>query len=94
MEGFASSMGLPGAPKIKFQKGNDAKNVKNAPRGAIESSDDDSETEKKPKKKEEVRTKYDRMFERRNQDVLSGHYSKRRQSYVLEERQSPPWLPS
>ncbi|KAF7854499.1 uncharacterized protein EAF02_011674 [Botrytis sinoallii] len=76
LEGFASSMGLPGAPKIKFQKGNDAKNVKNAPRGAIESSDDDSETEKKPKKKEEVRTKYDRMFERRNQDVLSGHYSK------------------
>ncbi|TGO40020.1 hypothetical protein BHYA_0043g00060 [Botrytis hyacinthi] len=76
LEGFASSMGLPGAPKIKFQKGNDAKSVKNAPRGAIESSDDDSETEKKPKKKEEVRTKYDRMFERRNQDVLSGHYSK------------------
>ncbi|ESZ95212.1 ATP-dependent RNA helicase DBP4 [Sclerotinia borealis F-4128] len=76
LEGFASSMGLPGAPKIKFQKGNDAKNIKNAPRGAIESSDEDSETEKKPKKKDEVRTKYDRMFERRNQDVLSGHYSK------------------
>ncbi|KAB8297753.1 hypothetical protein EYC80_001554 [Monilinia laxa] len=76
LEGFSSSMGLPGAPKIKFQKGNDAKNVKNAPRGAIESSDEDSETEKKPKKKDEVRTKYDRMFERRNQDVLSGHYSK------------------
>ncbi|KAG4030735.1 hypothetical protein MFRU_011g01910 [Monilinia fructicola] len=76
LEGFASSMGLPGAPKIKFQKGNDAKDVKNAPRAAIESSDEDSETEKKPKKKGEVRTKYDRMFERRNQDVLSGHYSK------------------
>lgn len=75
LEGYASSMGLPGAPKIKFQKGNDAKNVKNAPRGVIESSDEDSESEKKPKK-EEVRTKYDRMFERRNQDVLSGHYSK------------------
>ncbi|KAI9649877.1 ATP-dependent RNA helicase dbp4 [Ciborinia camelliae] len=76
LEGYASSMGLPGAPKIKFHKGNDAKNVKNAPRGAIESSDEDSEAEKKPKKKDEVRTKYDRMFERRNQDVLSGHYSK------------------
>ncbi|QSZ28715.1 hypothetical protein DSL72_003217 [Monilinia vaccinii-corymbosi] len=76
LEGFASSMGLPGAPKIKFQKGNDAKSVKNAPRGAIESSDEESENEKEPKKKGEVRTKYDRMFERRNQDVLSGHYSK------------------
>ncbi|XMA17807.1 hypothetical protein WAI453_010598 [Rhynchosporium graminicola] len=77
LEGFASSMGLPGAPKIKFQKGNDTKNLKNAPRGAI-SSDEDSEAEEGDKKssKEEVRTKYDRMFERRNQDVLSGHYSK------------------
>ena len=34
--------------------------------------DDDSDEVKKP----EVRTKYDRMFERRNQDVLSSHYSK------------------
>ncbi|KAK0119795.1 ATP-dependent RNA helicase dbp4 [Cadophora gregata] len=77
LEGFANSMGLPGAPKIKFQKGNDTKNLKNAPRGAI-SSDDDSDAEESTKKpiKEEVRTKYDRMFERRNQDVLSGHYSK------------------
>ncbi|PVH82051.1 DEAD-domain-containing protein [Cadophora sp. DSE1049] len=77
LEGFANSMGLPGAPKIKFQKGNDTKNLKNAPRGAI-SSDDDSDAEEGAKKlsKEEVRTKYDRMFERRNQDVLSGHYSK------------------
>ncbi|KAH7354986.1 P-loop containing nucleoside triphosphate hydrolase protein [Rhexocercosporidium sp. MPI-PUGE-AT-0058] len=77
LEGFANSMGLPGAPKIKFQKGNDTKDLKNAPRGAI-SSDDDSDVEERSKKpsKEEVRTKYDRMFERRNQDVLSGHYSK------------------
>ncbi|KAG4443196.1 ATP-dependent RNA helicase dbp4 [Cadophora sp. M221] len=77
LEGFANSMGLPGAPKIKFQKGNDTKDLKNAPRGAV-SSDDDSDAEEGAKKpnKEEVRTKYDRMFERRNQDVLSGHYSK------------------
>ncbi|RDL30772.1 RNA helicase [Venustampulla echinocandica] len=81
LEGYAASMGLPGAPKIKFQKGDDAKNVKNAPR-ALLSSDDESEaeaeteTEKTKGKKGEVRTKYDRMFERRNQDVLSGHYSK------------------
>ncbi|KAH8803124.1 P-loop containing nucleoside triphosphate hydrolase protein [Xylogone sp. PMI_703] len=76
LEGFAASMGLPGTPKIKFQKGDDAKKLKNAPRTALLSSDEDSEGEKPSKKKEEVRTKYDRMFERRNQDVLSAHYSK------------------
>jgi len=76
LEGYAASMGLPGAPKIKFQKGDDAKKLKNAPRAAL-LSDEDSDDEAGAKKpKEEVRTKYDRMFERRNQDVLSGHYSK------------------
>jgi ATP-dependent RNA helicase DDX10/DBP4 len=77
LEGYAASMGLPGTPKIKFQKGDSNKRIKNAPRGAL-SSDDDSDADLpagKPKK-EEVRTKYDRMFERQNQDVLSGHYSK------------------
>lgn len=68
LEGFHASMGLPGAPKIKFRKGVDVKKLKNAPRG----DDDEEEQAKKP----EVRTKYDRMFERRNQDVLSSHYSK------------------
>ncbi|KAL3427236.1 ATP-dependent RNA helicase dbp4 [Phlyctema vagabunda] len=77
LEGFASSMGLPGAPRIKYLKGDDAKKLKNAPRAALASSDDDSDAEAgAKKKKEEVRTKYDRMFERRNQDVLSGHYTK------------------
>ncbi len=74
LEGYAASMGLPGAPKIKFQKGDDAKKLKNAPRAALSSGEDSDEEE--PKKKQEVRTKYDRMFERRNQDVLSGHYTK------------------
>lgn len=77
LEGYAASMGLPGAPKIKFQKGDSAKLHKNAPRVALSSDEDsDEETGVKKSKKEEVRTKYDRMFERRNQDVLSGHYSK------------------
>jgi ATP-dependent RNA helicase DDX10/DBP4 len=77
LEGYAASMGLPGAPKIKFQKGDSAKTLKNTPRAAL-SSDEDSDVEvgDKKSKKDEVRTKYDRMFERRNQDVLSGHYSK------------------
>ena len=79
LEGYAASLGLPGTPNIKFQKGDDAKKLKNAPRVAL-SSDEDSEIEgenegKKPKSKE-VRTRYDRMFERRNQDVLSGHFAK------------------
>ncbi|KAG0652721.1 ATP-dependent RNA helicase dbp4 [Hyphodiscus hymeniophilus] len=76
LEGYAASMGLPGAPKIKFQRGDDAKRLKNASRAALSSEEDSDREEEKPKKKDEVRTRYDRMFERRNQDVLSGHYSK------------------
>lgn len=81
LDGFAASMGLPGAPQIKFQKGEDVKKVKNAPRMMEESSGDESEFDeegnrKRKRKKGEVRTKYDRMFERTNQDVLSSHYTK------------------
>ncbi|KAL3458127.1 P-loop containing nucleoside triphosphate hydrolase protein [Aspergillus heterothallicus] len=82
LDDFAGSLGLPGAPRIKFIKGDDTKERKNAPRAtAYASSDEDSDEDgeekksKKPKEKE-VRTKYDRMFERRNQDVLAEHYSK------------------
>ncbi|GKT45245.1 ATP-dependent RNA helicase dbp-4 [Colletotrichum spaethianum] len=79
LDAYAASLGLPGAPQIKLRKGEDIKKVKNAPRKGM-SSDEDSDEEdpdapKKPKKPE-VRTKYDRMFERTNQDVLSGHYTK------------------
>lgn len=81
LDGFAASMGLPGAPQIKFQKGEDVKKVKNAPRGMDMSSDEESDFDeegnrKRKRKKGEVRTKYDRMFERTNQDVLSSHYTK------------------
>jgi len=79
LEGFATSMGLPGAPKIKFRKGDDMKKLKNAPRAALLLSDDDNDAKvngTKKGKKEDVRTRYDRMFEQRNLDVLSGHYSK------------------
>ncbi|KAK1962193.1 DEAD-domain-containing protein [Colletotrichum sublineola] len=83
LDAYAASLGLPGAPQIKLRKGEDVKKIKNAPRRGM-SSDDDSEWEdkddpdapKKKPKKPEVRTKYDRMFERTNQDVLSGHYTK------------------
>lgn len=84
LEDYAESLGLPGAPKIKFVKGDDAKARKNAPRMAV--SDDESEadeddmedgaTKVKEKKQDTVRTKYDRMFERKNQDVFADHYAK------------------
>ncbi|KIW63724.1 hypothetical protein PV04_08707 [Phialophora macrospora] len=83
LEGFAASLGLPGTPRVKFVKGEDAKARKNAPRqllAALEGSDSDGgeskKGEKQKKRKGDVRTKYDRMFERRNQDVLAEHYTK------------------
>ncbi|KAF3482169.1 ATP-dependent RNA helicase DBP4 [Arthroderma uncinatum] len=89
LEEFAASLGLPGAPRIKFIKGEDTKSRKNAPRHLqLVSSDDEDEDEdgegedgnteskKKKSKEPEVRTKYDRMFERRNQDVFTEHYTK------------------
>ena len=80
LEEYASSLGLPGAPKIKFLKGDNAKTLKNAPRHAMSSSEDDNEEdsaqEESKIKKTGPRTKYDRMFERTNQDVLTDHYTK------------------
>lgn len=82
MEGYARSLGLAGAPQIRFQKGGDeaVRRRKNAPRAAMSSSgteSDDADDEaggKRRRKKDEVRTKADKMFERQNQDVLSKHY--------------------
>lgn len=81
LDGYAASMGLPGAPQIKFQKGEDVKKLKNAPRMMDMSSGEESEFDeegnrKRKRKKGEVRTKYDKMFERTNQDVFSSHYTK------------------
>lgn len=80
LEEFSASLGLPGAPKIKFMKGDSAKTLKNASRYAMSSSDEEvesqSEGERPKSKKIGTRTKYDRMFERRNQDILSHHYTK------------------
>ncbi|XEV05292.1 hypothetical protein FSHL1_010579 [Fusarium sambucinum] len=76
LDAYAASLGLPGTPQVKFRKGEDIKKIKNAPRAGMSSgSESDGEGEKKTKKNE-VRTKYDKMFERTNQDVLSSHYNK------------------
>jgi ATP-dependent RNA helicase DDX10/DBP4 len=83
LEEYAASLGLPGAPKIKFLKGDDAKARKNAPRvqlsdseSDLEESGDEEDAKTAPKKTAAVRTKYDRMFERKNQDILGEHRSK------------------
>ena len=76
LEQFAASMGLPGAPRVKFVKGEDAKRRKNAPRQLLAVLSDSEEADVVRKDKPEVKTKYDRMFQRRNQDVLAEHYAK------------------
>lgn len=112
---FAASLGLPGAPKIKFLAREKAKQRKNASRELEEEEKEESDVEddspsgsegdvsnkeedhadKTAKKKVRpnemiiityicpnkftqsgVRTKYDRMFERKNQNILSEHYTK------------------
>lgn len=85
LEEYAASLGLPGAPRIKFFKGEDTKTRKNAPRQLAHlSSDDDSEGDDEKTKENGVKTKYDRMFGRRNQDVLTEHYNK-----LIDDRDAP-----
>jgi ATP-dependent RNA helicase DDX10/DBP4 len=76
LEHFAASMGLPGAPRVKFVKGEDAKHRKNAPRQLLAALNDSEGEGGGKQEKLETKTKYDRMFQRRNQDVLAEHYAK------------------
>ncbi|KAG8668580.1 ATP-dependent RNA helicase dbp4 [Fusarium poae] len=76
LDAYAASLGLPGTPQVKFRKGEDTKKIKNAPRAGMSSGSESDEDGEKKTKKNEVRTKYDKMFERTNQDVLSSHYNK------------------
>ncbi|KAL8925953.1 MAG: hypothetical protein Q9172_002006 [Xanthocarpia lactea] len=83
LEEYSASLGLPGAPRVKFIQGDNAKHLKNAPKNhELSSSDEDEDggdrkDAKGPTNKTAVvKTKYDRMFERRNQDILSEHYAK------------------
>lgn len=76
-EEFAYSLGLPGAPKIKM-KGmktiEQAKERKNAPRQLAFLSKANEDGEVIEDKSKQPRTKYDKMFERKNQTILSEHY--------------------
>lgn len=80
LEEFSASLGLPGAPKIKFLGGDNGRALKNAPRGGPSSSEDEDEEfspgGSRQEKQKAPLTKYDRMFERRNQDILTDHYAK------------------
>lgn len=75
LEAYASSLGLSGTPRIKFLDTDNSRQKKHASRQTIEVSDS-SDEEEDTSKKTKVRTKYDRMFERQNQDVLADHYKK------------------
>ena len=81
LEDFSSSLGLPGAPTVRFIKGESVKALKNAPRHGF-SSDDGSDVGHEKK----VRTKWDRLKERVNQDVLSSHHKKLIQHESDKER--------
>ncbi|KAI5300465.1 ATP-dependent RNA helicase dbp4 [Ascosphaera atra] len=80
LEDFAAAIGLPGAPRVRFIDGDDAKQLKNRPRAlpmilaGVENCTSPGSEAKTDEK--EVRTRYDRMFKRKNQDVLTDHYSK------------------
>lgn len=76
LEKFALSLGLPGAPKLKINDAGRNKELKNAPRQllALKKANEDGEFD--ASQTAPVRTKYDRMFERKNQNVLSDHYLK------------------
>ncbi|KAF9652558.1 DEAD-domain-containing protein [Thelephora ganbajun] len=84
---YAASLGLPGVPKIKFlKKGSTSKNTSYAAQ-KVDDDDDESgsgsdstseldEGEEAKPVTNKPKTKYDKMFGRKNQTILSSHYSK------------------
>lgn len=87
-EEFANSLGLPGAPRIKI-KGmkaiEQAKKLKNTSRSLLSLSKANDDGEINDKKDKQVRTKYDKMFERKNQTILSEHYLNITKSQAQED---------
>lgn len=68
LEEFAEALGLPTVPHVKFIPGDKLKQAKNAPHPVVDSSDDER------KKSATRKTKQERMFERKNQTILTKHY--------------------
>ncbi|CEH14991.1 dead-domain-containing protein [Ceraceosorus bombacis] len=73
LDKYAAALGLPGAPKVKFVKEAQAAKKKAVKLLQKQEKQQARDEDGAPSK---VRTKYDRMFERRNQGVLSEHYSR------------------
>ena len=82
LEKFADALGLPGAPKVKFvkeakkEKAKREKMEKKAEKAKKSAEEGVLEEEEQVDGKNKVRTKYDRMFERKNEGVLTDHYQK------------------
>ncbi|KAK8029058.1 P-loop containing nucleoside triphosphate hydrolase protein [Apiospora marii] len=91
LEGFSKSLGLPQMPQVKMPRPEDVRKLKNRSRAEMSSgSEDELEgSAAKPKAKQEVRTKYDKMFERQNQDVLSAHYQNLRPEEASDDEFFP-----
>lgn len=94
LDAYAASLGLPGTPQIKFQKGEDVKKIKNAPRMQFSSGSEDEAdgVGRKSKNKDEVRTKVQKMFERTNQDVLSSHYRRMVGEDDVDDKEEPDFF--
>lgn len=80
-EEFALSLGLAGAPKIKFVKKAEkklmgAQEKKKMKEASSDEEDDEEEEQEEEEQTKTQKTKYDRMFQRKNQDILSEHYNK------------------
>ncbi|KAK8079525.1 ATP-dependent RNA helicase DBP4 [Apiospora hydei] len=90
LEGFSKSLGLPQMPQVKMPRPEDVRKLKNRSRAEISSGSEDEldGSAAKPKDKE-VRTKYDKMFERQNQDVLSSHYQNLRPEEASDDEFFP-----
>lgn len=85
LEALAKSFGLASAPNVKIRGNLSAtKEVKNKPRALVER--DPAQDDHK-----EVRTKYERIFQRQNQNVLSEHYQKLAAG-AGEEEEEDDWM--
>ncbi|KAJ3148804.1 ATP-dependent RNA helicase dbp4 [Geranomyces michiganensis] len=74
---FAESLGLPGAPKIKFVQKSEKKNVSRQMETMAKDTallDDDDDSEQKQQKPNKVVTNVDKMFAKKNLTILSDHY--------------------
>ncbi|CAG8709193.1 28701_t:CDS:2, partial [Racocetra persica] len=84
-EEFSASLGLPGAPKIKFVKKSQLKNaIREKPKEMTDdensednkSSDSDDASDEEKKKNSKPKTRIERIFNRKNMSVFTDHYKK------------------